>query len=65
MKYEYYYIWVAGVKAGNEEYPKLSLGLRIALSILTAIQVVTVIFIYQKSYELGIEMSSKGKRKGN
>jgi hypothetical protein len=53
------------VKAGNEEYPKLSLGLRIALSILTAIQVVTVIFIYQKSYELGIEMSSKGKRKGN
>ena len=53
------------MKAGNSEYPKLSLGLRVALSILTAIQVVTVIFIYQKTYELGIEMSSKGKRKCN
>ena len=53
------------MKAGNETYPKVSLALRIVLSVLTAIQVLTVMFIYQKSYELGIEMSSKGKRKDN
>jgi hypothetical protein len=34
------------VKSGNSEYPKVSLGLRIVLTILTAMQVVTVVFIY-------------------
>ena len=54
---------VPGVKARDAEYPYLSDVLRSIISAACAIQIITVIFIYQKAFEMSIEMSSKTKSK--
>lgn len=54
---------VQGVTKRDSEYPYLSNVLRSIISAACAIQVITVIYIYQKTFEMSIEMSSKTKSK--
>lgn len=62
IDYEYYYMNVQGVTKRDSEYPYLSNVLRSIISAACAIQVITVIYIYQKTFEMSIEMSSKTKK---
>ena len=54
---------VEKVTARDSEYPYLSNVLRSIISAACAIQVISVIYIYQKTFEMSIEMSSKTKSK--
>ena len=54
---------VPGLKARDSEYPYLSDVLRSIISAACAIQIISVIYIYQKTFEMSIEMSSKTKSK--
>lgn len=54
---------VPNLKTRDSEYPYLSYVLRSIISAACAIQVISVIYIYQKSFEMSIEMSSKTKSK--
>ncbi len=63
IQYEYYYAAIDGIKGRDSEYPHVNLFLRITLSAICAIQIISVIYIYQKSFEMSIEMSARTKRK--
>jgi len=65
FKYEYYYMAVPGVKMRDSEYPYVSYVLRSIISAACAIQVISVMYIYQKTFEMSAEMSSKNKCKEN
>ena len=54
---------VPGIKTRDSEYPYLSNVLRSIISAACAIQVISVLYIYQKTFEMSIEMSSKTKSK--
>jgi len=52
-----------GIKGRDMEYPTLSTTLRIIISIACGIQVISVIYIYSKSFEMSKEITTSKKEK--